>query len=74
MEIEAAKKSLEKQVILMEGVIGIGTVEEQSHAMIEVSIEKEVSGVKAKVLALLHDSTWEGHPVKITVVDQFKKH
>ena len=74
MTIEEAKTDLEKQIIFLDGVIGIGVVNESASPVIEIAIDKNDNSVSQKLHELINENQWQGHNVKIVPADGFKFH
>lgn len=72
MTIEEAKTNLEKQIILWDGVIGIGVIVENSTSVIEVAIDKDDKVVLQRLNELINENLWQGHNVKIVPTEGFK--
>ena len=68
--IESAKKSLEKKIIQIPSVIGIGVILWDGTQFIEVAV-KDAQGM-VDLSNMLPDSKWEGYPVKIIIREQNK--
>lgn len=74
MNIEEAKTDLEKQIILWDGVNGIGVIEEKNIPIIEIAIDKTNESISEKINQLINNDQWQGHNVKIVTTDGFKFH
>ncbi len=72
MNIQEAKKTLENQIILWEGVNGVGIINEDNGEIIEIAIEENNSIVEQKIQQLLPEMKWHEHKVKIVSTNNFK--
>lgn len=66
--IEEAKKELENKIIFIDGVFGIGTIFDDQHSFIEISVRD--TGVKNEISKMVPENKWEGHSVKVIIRDQ----
>jgi hypothetical protein len=74
MKIEEAKTDLEKQIILWDGVIGIGVINHDGTPAIEIAVEKANTSVIQKLKEVINHSRWHGYDVIIVPTDNFKFH
>lgn len=74
MTIEEAKADLEQKIILWDGVIGIGIVNENTNPVIEIAIDKNEGSIVRKLNELINGSFWNGYNVKIVPAEGFKFH
>ena len=68
ISIEVAKKSLEKEVIHIPNVYGIGVVFSNGEKVIEVSVSDEET--KTNILQRLPNSKWNGYVVNVIIREQ----
>jgi hypothetical protein len=66
--IEEAKKELEKKIIFVGGVFGIGTIFDGKDSFIEISVRDTYA--KSEISKIVPENKWQGHPVKIIIRDQ----
>lgn len=74
MNIEEAKMELEKQIIFLDGVIGVGVVNENNTPVIEVAVDKKDGAITEKLKKILINDQWRGYAVKVVPADGFKFH
>ncbi|MBL7909809.1 MAG: hypothetical protein JNJ41_01985 [Bacteroidia bacterium] len=74
MNIEEAKNELEKQIILWDGVNGIGVINKDNIPVIEVAIDKNHPIVSEKIKGLIKKNQWKGYNVIIVATDGFNIH